>query len=192
MHISRAHITKRKRCFNVKSSRDLARVLIAFEVLTINCPIYFINLFIFNYLTLNIKLMIFKLIDVKFLFSKNHVFCKLKRTAVYGLMDARPSFRILKSPGIMMTCYLRDINKFLMDRTLCKSRLKCGFSTKSIELTRFVLFEVLGVPQLWDTSVLTNLVGSVQKFAKHQWDYGIRNFIVFDKFVRLCSCSLHG
>ena len=40
-----------------------------------------------------------------------------------------------------MTCYLRDINKFLRYCTLCKSILKCGFATKGIELTRFVLFE---------------------------------------------------
>ena len=121
---------------------------VAFEVLIINCQIYFINSFIFNCLTLNIKLFIFKLFDVKFLFSENHVFRKQKRTAVYGVMDARPQFRILNSLGKMMTCYLRDINKFLRYRTLCKSILKCGFPTKGIELTRFVLFEILGVPQL--------------------------------------------
>ena len=49
---------------------------VAFEVLIINCQIYFINLFIFNCLTLNIKLFIFQLFDVKFLFSKNHLFRK--------------------------------------------------------------------------------------------------------------------
>ena len=121
---------------------------VAFEVLIINCQIYFINLFIFNCLTLNIKLFIFKLFDVTFLFSENHVFRKQKRTAVYGVMDARPQFRILKSLGKMMTCYLRGIYKFLRYRTLWKSILKCGFPTKGIELTRFVLFEILGVPQL--------------------------------------------
>ena len=41
---------------------------IAFEVLLINCQIYFINFFIFNCLTLRMKLFIFKLFDVKFLF----------------------------------------------------------------------------------------------------------------------------
>ena len=104
---------------------------------------YFINSFIFNCLSLNIKLFIFKLFDVKFLFSENHVFRKQKRTAVYGVMDARPQFRILNSLGKMMTCYLRDINKFLRYRTLCKSILKYGFPTKGIELTRFALFEIL-------------------------------------------------
>ena len=44
----------------------------------------------------------------------------------------------------MMTSYL----KFLRYRALHKSILKHGFPTKGIELTRFVLFEVLGVPQL--------------------------------------------
>ena len=61
---------------------------VALEVLIINCQIYFINPFIFNCLTLNIKLFIFKLFDVKFLFSENHVFSKQTRTAVYGVMDA--------------------------------------------------------------------------------------------------------
>ena len=63
---------------------------VALKVLIINCQIYFINFYIFNCLTLNIKLLIFKLFDVKFLFSENHVFRKHKRTAVYGLMDVRP------------------------------------------------------------------------------------------------------
>ena len=38
---------------------------VAFEVLIINCKLYFTNSFIFNCLTLNIKLFIFKLFDVK-------------------------------------------------------------------------------------------------------------------------------
>ena len=63
---------------------------VTFEVLIINCQIYFINSFIFNCLTLNIKLFIFKFFDVKFLFSENHVFRKQKRMAAYGFMDACP------------------------------------------------------------------------------------------------------
>ena len=44
---------------------------VAFEVLIINCQTYFINSFIFNCLTLNMKLFIFKLFDVKiFVFRK--------------------------------------------------------------------------------------------------------------------------
>ena len=58
---------------------------VAFEVLIINCQIYFIHFFVFNCLTLNIKLLIFKLFDVKFLFSENHAFRKQKRTAVKEL-----------------------------------------------------------------------------------------------------------
>ena len=74
------------------------------------------------------------------------VFRKSCLSAVYGVMDAH--FLLNKK---LMTCYLRDINKFLRYDTLCKSILKCGILTKSIELTRFVLFEILGVPQLWGT-----------------------------------------
>ena len=119
---------------------------VAFEVLIINCQIYFINSFIFNCLTLNIKLFIFKLFDVKFLFSENYVFRKQKRMAVYGLCASLVSdFKFTRE---MMTCYIQDINKFLRYCTLCKSVLKGGFPTKGIELRQFVLFEVLGVPQL--------------------------------------------
>ena len=42
----------------------------------------------FNSFTLNLKLFTLKLFDVKFLFSKNHIFWKHKRAAVYGLTDA--------------------------------------------------------------------------------------------------------
>ena len=41
------------------------------------------------------NLFIFKLFDVNFLFPENHVFRKQKRTAVYGLMDARPFIIII-------------------------------------------------------------------------------------------------
>ena len=129
--------------FHGGQGRSESTSSVAFEVLIINCQIYFINSFIFNCLTLNIKLFIFKLFDVKFLFSENHVFRKQKRTTVYGVMYARPQFWILNSLEKMMTCYLRDINKFLRSRTLCKSIPKCGFPTESIELTWFVLSEIL-------------------------------------------------
>ena len=46
---------------------------VAFELQIINYQRYFINLFIFNCLKLNIKLFIFKLFDVKFLFSENRL-----------------------------------------------------------------------------------------------------------------------
>ena len=105
------------------------------------------NLFIFNCLTLNIKLFIFKLFDVKFLFSKNHVFCKQRRTACswsYGRASLVSDFKLTRENDDLFF----ETNKFLRYRTLCKSMLKCGFPTKCIELTRIVFFEILGVPQL--------------------------------------------
>ena len=69
---------------------------VAFEILIINCQIYFINSFIFNCLKFNIKLFIFKLFDVKFLFSENHVFRKQKRTAVYGLVPLALDFKLTR------------------------------------------------------------------------------------------------
>ena len=70
-----------------------------FEVPIINCQIYFINLFIFNCLTLNIKLLIFKLFDVKFLFSESHVFRKHNRTAClwsYGRVFLVSDFKLTR------------------------------------------------------------------------------------------------
>ena len=69
---------------------------VAFDVPIINCQILFINSFIFNCITLNMKLFIFKLFDVKLLFSENHVFRKQKSTAVYGVMDARSLVSVFK------------------------------------------------------------------------------------------------
>ena len=130
---------------------------VAFEVLIINCQIYFINLFIFNCLTLNIKLFIFKLFDVKFLFSQNHVFLFLfSRTEENGCLWPYERVALVsdfKLTRKMTICYFRDINKFLRYRILCKSILKCGFPTKGIELTQFLLFEVLVVPQLRGTLI---------------------------------------
>ena len=128
-----------------KQGRSEGTSSVALEVLIINCQIYFINLFIFNCVTLDIKLFIFKFFNVKFLFSENHVFRKQKRTAVYGVMDTRPQFQILNPPGRMTTCCLRDINKFLRYRTLCRKIIKCRFQAKDIELTPFVTFEVVGL-----------------------------------------------
>ena len=121
---------------------------VSFEVLIINCQMYFINLFILNCLTLNIKLFIFKLFGVKYLCPKNHVFRKQNKTAVYGLMDVASlvsDFKLTRENDDLLSL---DINKFVRYRTLCKSILKCGFLTKGIELTRFVLFQVLGGPKL--------------------------------------------
>ena len=65
-----------------------------FEVLIINCKIVFINLFIFSCLTLNINLFISNLFDAKCLFSKNHIFCKQKRMAVYGRESLASDFKL--------------------------------------------------------------------------------------------------
>ena len=109
---------------------------VAFELLIINCHIEFINLFIFNCLTSN------------FHFPK-HIFGKQNRTAVSGRVSLVLDFKLTRK---MMTCYLQ--NRLIFEvRTLWTSILKCEFPTKGIKLTRFILFEVLRVPQLWGTSV---------------------------------------
>ena len=109
---------------------------------------------------------IFNLLDIKVLFSENHIFPKQKRMAVYGGASLVPDFKL--------TCYLRDINIFLRYLTLCKNILKCGFPTRGIKLTRFVLFEVLGVLRIWGYLGL---------------DHGYLGYL--DNLVTLFICSQH-
>ena len=109
---------------------------VALEVLIIGCHIEFINWYIFNCL------------KSSFCFPKIISFASTRERL---FMDARPQFRILKSPGKMMTCYFRDTDAFLRYCTLRKGTLKCRFLTKIIKITWFVLSKV--VPQLWGTSV---------------------------------------
>ena len=114
----------------------------------------------------------------------------------------------------MMTCHLQDKNKLLRYHTLCKNILKCGFPTKVIKLTRFILLQVLRVHQLikhakfsysiisvvfckfscgtyWN-SLNRGTSSNTRKFTKYNSDYGIRKFSVLDKLVRFCICSQHG
>ena len=124
---------------------------VAMEVLIINWQIYFINVFIFSFVILNIKLFIFKLFDVKFFFSKSHVFCKENGCFwTHGRASFVSYFKLIQENDDLLSW---DINKFLRYRTLYNSILKCAFMKRGIELTRFVLFEVLGIPRLWDESV---------------------------------------
>ena len=76
---------------------------------------------------------------------------------------------------------------FMRYRTLCKSILKCGFPIKGIKLTWFILFEVLGVPWLWGTSVETISVGTAPEFAKYKWGNGTRDFSMLGEALYLIS-----
>ena len=120
---------------------------VAFEVLIINCQIYFINLFIFNCLTLNINCSSSSSLMSNFCFPKIMSFTNRRERLFMDLWMCvfSSDFKLTQEN---MTCYLRDINKFLKYRTLCKSILKYGLLTKGIGLTWFVPFEVLRVPQL--------------------------------------------
>ena len=91
----------------------------------------------------------------------------------------------------MVTCYLRDTNKFLRYRTPRTIILKCGFPTKAIELTRLVLFEVLEMSQLRGTSVQTISAGTARKFAECRRSYGVRNFSVVGYVGELRIGSQH-
>ena len=146
------------------------------------CEFVHLQLFIVRYKFVHLqqfnvryKFVHLQLFDAKFLFSKSHIFCKQKGTGASLVSD----FNLTRK---MMNCYLRDTNKFLRCRTLCTSIRKCRFSTKGIKQTRFLLFEVLEIPQLWGTF-------EVRKFAEYKWSYGIRNFSVVEKVLRLRICS---
>ena len=60
-------------------------------------------------------------------------------------MEAYHEFPILNSSRKMMTYFIRDMNKILRYCTLFTSILKCGYPTKGIKVTWFILFEVLEV-----------------------------------------------
>ena len=110
-----------------------------------NCLTSNVNLFIFNCLKSNINLLNFNCLMSNFCFLKN-IFFVSRRERMF--MDARPQFWVFNSTGKMMTCYLRDKNKFLRSCTLCTNILKCKFPTKGIELTRLEFFEGPRGPQL--------------------------------------------
>ena len=72
-------------------------------------PNIFYKFILFNCLTLNIKLFIFNLFDVKFCFPKIMSFANKRERLFIKLWTRVLSFRILNSLGEIMTCYLRDI-----------------------------------------------------------------------------------
>ena len=93
---------------------------VAFQVLIMNCKKDFINLFIFNYLPSNKNLFILNCLTSNFCFPKNIYFTS-RREQLF--VDVHPYFQILNSLGKMMTCHIRDTNKFLRYRTLCTNIL---------------------------------------------------------------------
>ena len=127
-----------------------------------NCLTSNINLFIFNCFTSNINLFNFDCLTSNFCFPKIMSFSSRKERL---FMDARPQFRVLKSPRKMMTGYLRGTNKFLRYCILCTSILKCRFPAKgrhSLYFLRYMRCLSFEVPRfrpfrqvrhdLWNTS----------------------------------------
>ena len=68
------------------------------------------NVFHLQLFNIRYKFVHLQLFDVKFLFSESHIFRKQKRTAVYGRASLALDFKLT---AIIMTCYLRNTNKFL-------------------------------------------------------------------------------
>ena len=94
-------------------------------------------------LNVKYKFVHLQLFDVKFWFSEKHVIRKQKRKGVYGCASFVPDFKLTRKNDDVLSSrnrYVFEVLKFYI--------LKFGFPAKGIKLTRFVLFEVLGVPQL--------------------------------------------
>ena len=91
---------------------------VAFEVLIINCHIYFINSLIFNCLTLNINCSSSSCLTSNFYFFTKSCLLQTEENGClwsYGRASLVSDFKLTQE---MMTSYLRDINKFLRYRTL--------------------------------------------------------------------------
>ena len=117
--------------------------IVTFEVLIINCHIvytFFHQYCLFK--TSNINLFIFNCLNSNFCFPKNISFATRTEGCLYTCALSF-DFELARENVL-----LRNTNKFLKYRTLCTSILKYGLATKGIKLTRFVLFEALGAPQL--------------------------------------------
>ena len=110
------------------------------QLFNVKCKFVYLQLFNVKY-----KFILLQLFDVKFLFSEEHIFRNQERTVVYGHVSLVSGFQLNRE---ILTCYIRDTNKFLRSRTLWTNILKCKFQTKGIELTRFELFEAPRGPQL--------------------------------------------
>ena len=159
---------------NLDQERSKGTSSVAFEVLIISWQKYFINLFIFNCLTVNIIFFIFNLFDVKFLFSENHIFYKQKRTAVYGLQSLVSVIKITREKDDLLSS--RHTKMRLPNKRYQTNAVRTFWGTSNASDLRY-----LGLDHF----------GTTQKLAKYKRDYGIRNFRVLDKLMRLCICSQH-
>ena len=130
----------------------------------------------------------FKLFDVKFLFSENHVFWKQKRTAClwsYGRVSIVSDFKLTRENDDLFF-KIFEVPHPVQEHTKMRipgkryrtNTVRTFWDTQSTSALRYL--------------VLTISVGSVRKFVKYKWDYGIRNFSMLDNLVRYCICSQHG
>ena len=92
--------------------RELRKIFYKFVDCQLSSVKYkFAHLQLFN---VKYKFLHLQLFAVKFLFSEKPYISQAEEN---GCFNTRPYFRILNSLGKMMTCYLRDTNKFLRYRT---------------------------------------------------------------------------
>ena len=94
-----------------------------------------LQLFYVKYKFVNVPLF-----DVKFLLFEKHIFCKQKRTPVYGLASLVLVFKLTPKSDDLLP--LRSVVPYFFYRyhTLCKSILKCRLPSKSIKLTPFLRY----------------------------------------------------
>ena len=134
------------------------------------------------------KFVYLQLLNVKFWFSKKHIFPKQQTTAVYGRASIVLDFKLTRENDDLL--FSRHKN-FLGVPHPVHEYTKMQIFNKRYQLTWFVLFEVLGVPQLWGTSVWTISVDDARTFAEYKRSYRVWNFRVLDKSLRFSICSKH-
>ena len=124
---------------------------VAFEVLIINFDVRVYNFVHLQLFHNKYRFAHFQLFNVKCLFSKKHIFCKQKRMAVYGCMSLVSDFKLTQENDAMLSFRHRYI--FVVPHP-AQEYTKMRIPNKRYQkLTPFVLFELLGVPLLWGTSV---------------------------------------
>ena len=133
---------------------------------------------------------IFKLFDVKFLFSKNHVFRKQNRTArlwSYGLSLVSDFKLTRENDDLFFETLIIFYAVLHPEQEYTKMRIPDKrYRTNTVR----TFWDTRSTSALWylDQSIS---VGSVRKFVKYKWDYGIKSFGVLDKLARFCICSQH-
>ena len=137
----------------------------------------FVHLRLFN---VKYKFVHLQLFGPKLLFSEKHIFRKQKRMAVCERASIFSGFKLCRENYELLSLRHKWIFKV---RHPLHDLLECGFPTKGIQLTWFVLYPTNMVrtfwgtwgAQPWGTSVYTISVGIARKSTENKRSYKLRN-----------------